>query len=117
MLPVSDWEIEQIRADIEGLLPETVHRLTETRTGDGQGGWTSTWGTAATTTGRLDAVSGNEQLTGGAVQSYHRYWLTLPAATTALTTDRWKVGGATYSTVSVGAGSWQGCRRVLVEAV
>ena len=119
MLPVSDWEIEQIRADIEGLLPETCALLSPTETRGTDGGVLVTWGTAAASVKcRFDALNGSEQTAAGGAQAFHGYTVTLPATTTV--TERYRVvkGGVTYNVITVDPGkSWPGCVHVLVERV
>ena len=119
MLPVSDWEIEQIRAALNDLMPDTCTLLTETRVSDGAGGWSSTWGTAAASVAcRFDPLNGSEQLAGGAVQPFQGYRLTLPADTTITTAYRVQKGGVTYNVISVDTGkSWAGSVRAVVQAI
>lgn len=116
---VTSAELTQMRADIlDNLLPDTCNILTVTRTEDGEGGWSESWGTASTGVNcRLDGLSGRENIAGAAVQPFHSYVLTLPWDTTITTDYRVEYGTVTYEVKSVKTGSWMVCTRALLEAV
>lgn len=118
MLPPAD--LNSIRNDILTLLPNTGQIMSVTGSSDGQGGYTEAWGTAtANVAYRLDPLRGSEQVTGGAVQPYHSFVLTLPYNTTITTNNRFKAeDGQLYAITSVDGGkSWQASVRVYVEKV
>ena len=111
-------ELAVMRSVIADLLPETCQVLTVTRTSDGQGGMTETWGTAATTTCRVDWKSGIETVQGGAVQPYRRCIITLPYDTTVAEGYRLQVDTDVYAVTSVDNGkSWDACLRVEADKV
>jgi SPP1 family predicted phage head-tail adaptor len=112
-------ELTAIRADVARLLPDTGYVLSLTQTSDGQGGFTETWGTATTTTYRLDPVRGQEQQAGAALQPYHTFTLTLPYSVTVTPAQRFQAAdGTRYAITSVdGAKSWKASTRATVEAL
>jgi hypothetical protein len=117
---LTDPELESIRSAIESLLPDTCNILSVTRTSDGQGGWTETWGTAtASAPCRLDvARPGGEQVFGASVQPFTGYVLTLAHDETITTAHRVSCNSQTFSVVSVDlAKSWDGSRRAYLEIV
>ena len=117
---LTDPELEAIRAAIEDLLPDTCNILSVTRTSDGQGGWTESWGTAtAAAPCRLDvARPGGEQVFGASVQPFTGYVLTLAHDETITTAHRVSCNSQTFSVVSVDlAKSWDGSRRAYLEIV
>lgn len=116
-LLLSDAELARIRTDIEDLtLPDTCTILTGTVTADGAGGVTQAWGTTSTNVAcRLDAHKGYEQLGGDAIRPFQEFILTLPQATSITAQQRVEHGSVTYNVISVNAGSWLGCKRVVLE--
>lgn len=115
---LSTDELSGMRAAINQLLPDACYVLTATNVSDGAGGVTVSWGTTGTTTCRLDVVSGMEQLTGGAIQPYTKYMVSLPYDTTLTQSNRIKVGTNTYSVKSINLGqSWSAVARVEVEKI
>jgi head-tail adaptor len=111
-------ELAAMRSVIADLLPETCSVLTLTKTSDGQGGFTETWGTASTTTCRVDWKSGIETIQGGAIQPYRRCMITLPYDTTVTEGSRLAVGSDTYAVTGVDNGkSWDACLRVEVDKI
>lgn len=61
------------------LLPDTCNVVSITNAPDGEGGVTQTRGTVGTAIAcRLDVIQGREQVTGGAVQAYTSYMMSLP---------------------------------------
>lgn len=121
MSQLSARELAEIRAGIADLLPGTCHILTPTQTPDGQGHWTTSWGTVSGGTAvpcRLDPVSARELQAGDAVQPFHSYWLTLPYDTTISENNRVTIGTVTYEVTSVDTTkSWIGSIRAFVEIV
>jgi len=116
MLPAA--ELDQIRTDLETMLPDTCNILSLTRTSDGQGGWSEAWGTASTAVAcRLDFISGAEAITGAALIPYSRAVLSLPQATTITAQSRVEYGGVTYTVQAVNLGSWLGVKRCTVQKV
>ena len=111
-------ELARIQDDIDALLPDTASILSVSYTPDGYGGLTESWGTVTTSVCRIDPLSGNEAVTGGAVQPYHAYQLTLPHSATLTTEERIKIGTTTYSVKSVDNGkSWSASVRAVLEVV
>lgn len=111
-------ELQWLRDDIETLLPDTCHILSATRTSNGMGGWSETWGTADPFIPcRLDTVRGKIQVAGGALQTYTSLMLTIPADTEISAFNRVSHGESTYKVKTVTAGSWMGCLRVEVEKI
>ena len=111
-------ELTRIQDDIDALLPDTATVLSVSYTPDGYGGLTENWGTVTTTACRIDPLSGNEAVSGGAVQPYHAFQLTLPHSVTLTTDERVKIGAVTYSVKSVDNGkSWAGSVRAVLEAI
>ena len=106
-----------MREAIAELLPDTCSVLSVTKTADGKGGWTESYGTTSVSC-RLDIKSGMEQVVGGGVQPYRHCMLSVPYDTT-ITTDYLVVhGGVTYNVLTVSTGqSWQAVKRVEVEAL
>jgi len=112
-------ELSTMRSTINELLPDTCNILTPTNVNDGQGGITTTWGTASASVAcRLDKRSGQEQITGGAIRPYTEWMLTLPYDTTITSTQRVVVGSSTFNVISVdGDKSWEASIRVILEKV
>jgi head-tail adaptor len=116
MLPAE--ELTQIRLDIETCLPDTCNILSLTRTSDGMGGWSETWGTTySTVTCRLDFTSGAENVTAGALVPYTRAVVSLPQSTVITAQNRIEHGGNTYTVQAVNLGSWLGVKRASVEKI
>ena len=116
---LSNSELAFMRESIELLMPDTCDILTVTETPNGQGGITETWATAYSNVPcRLDMKSGREPMTGGAVQQYTSYILSLPYDTTINDVDRVEIDSVTYAVTSINAGqSWSAVKRVTLEAV
>jgi hypothetical protein len=65
------------------LLPDQCNVVSITNTSDGEGGVTTARGTIGTAIAcRLDVIQGREQVTGGAIQPYTSYMMSLPYDTT-----------------------------------
>lgn len=117
---VTVTELALLRTDVEAVaLPDTCNLLTVTNVQDGQGGHTSTWGTAtAGVACRLDAVSAKEAMTAEAVQAHSRWTLTVPQATTITAAMRVEHGDNTYNIVGLAdSGSWEVTKRAILERV
>jgi head-tail adaptor len=112
-------ELSQMRDDIEGLLPDTCNILSISRTSDGMGSWTETWGTVTTSVYcRIDFMSGKEALASSAEQPFNRAMLSLPYDTTITPANRIEWEDLTFNVISVNEGqSWAAVRRAVVEQV
>ncbi len=111
---MSDAELARIRADLEvAVLPDTANILSVTRTPDGQGGFTESWGTATTNVPcRADYRQGMEPSAGGALRPFSFWQFTFPQGTGLTAENRIQIGTATYSISGVDAGnSWDVCLR------
>jgi SPP1 family predicted phage head-tail adaptor len=114
MLPAN--ELAELRAAILDLLPDTCDILSVSRAPDGHGGSTDTWTTAsAAVKCRLDYRTGQEVVSGGAIQSYQAEVLTVPYNTVITTASRVSYGGALYNVLSVSEGSLIAVKRVSLE--
>ncbi len=116
---IGDKELQRIRADAEKLLPDTCHILSATRTPDGQGGYTETWGTAvASVKCRVDAnqSGGREQIGDDALRSYKQFVITLPYNTNISADNVIRVGGQDYAVIAVDRGtSWAAVIHAIAE--
>jgi hypothetical protein len=111
-------EVEEIRDDLQTLLPDECNILSLTRSSDGQGGWSEAWGTATLLVScRLDFIGGGESITNSALQPYTRAIVTLPQDTTISAQNRIEHNGNVYSVQSVNLGSWLGVKRAMVQKV
>jgi SPP1 family predicted phage head-tail adaptor len=118
MPALSSEELAYMREVIEDeLLPDTCDILSVSKSPDGQGGVIETWGTASADVGcRLDMKQGRELVSGGALQPYTQYVLSLPYNTSVNTANRIKLDGTTYAITSVNTSqSWIAVRRVMLE--
>lgn len=106
-----------MRAAINTLLPDTCHICSVTNSSDGEGGVTVVRGTVGTSIAcRLDVVQGREQVTGGAIQPYVSYKLSLPYDATVLPTYIIEHSGVSYAVKSVNRNqSWKAVVRVDLE--
>ncbi len=116
MSGITSSELEQMRSDIESLLPDTCNILSVTRTNSG-GVVTDNWGTAtASVKCRLDYVRGVKTMTGGAMQPYTGWMFSLPHDTTITANNLIEYSGNQYSVTSVDTEkSWNAVLRVPVE--
>lgn len=102
------------------LLPDTCHVLSVTKTPDGQGGQTTTWGTASANVAcRVDVQQGRELISGGGLQPFSSVMLSLPYDTTITEANRVLHGGVTYAVVAPPNTdqSWIAVKRVMLEKV
>jgi len=117
-LLVTTAELESMRTSIEAVsFPDTCNLLTLTRTSDGEGGWTESWGTVtAAEACRLDQVASIEMLTAASLRPFSGWILSLAHSVTITPQMRVEHDGKTYSVVGVSDdGSWQACKRALLE--
>ena len=120
MTQLTAVELADMQSAIEDLLPDTCNILSKTRTSNGQGGYTHTYGTVtAGVACRFDRIPADEKVTADAIQPYSRFMLTLPHDATITSASLVESGGLTYNVVSgpnTGV-SWLGCKRCVVEKV
>lgn len=120
---LTNAELAAMRYDIESLMPDYCYILEQTRTPDGQGGWSETWGTAvANVKCRIDAINpgarNNEIVQGAALLPFHTYILSLPFGTPITTDNRVEVSGQLYSVTAVDNGkSWSAVVRAILELI
>ncbi len=116
---LTDNDLEYMRGIIAELLPDTCNILSLTRTADGMGGFTETWGTVtANIACRLDPVRAREEVAGMGLQPFRTYQLTLSHDQTISEAQRIEHGGYTYAVMPADSGkSWQASNRTLVERI
>jgi head-tail adaptor len=120
---LTNAELAQMQADILSLLPDTCNILgVTTRTSDGMGGLTETWGTVTGGTAvacRMDFTQpGREAMTNDTLTPYQRGMLSLPYSTVITTAHRVEFGSETYNVIATNTGgSKLAVRRVVVERV
>jgi len=114
MSVITDPELEQLRKDIENLLPDTATILTPSSTVD-SGFVSQVWGTAGIVSCRLDYINrGAEIQTAAALKSYPGYIFTFPHDAPVAENSRVVVNGEAYNIVSVDSDkSWSVCLRAL----
>jgi hypothetical protein len=117
MIGLTDAELEVMRSSINELLPDTCDILSVTNVSDGQGGWNETLGTAtAGVDCRLDYVRDVKIVSGGALQTYTGWMLTLPYDAVITETNKVQIGADIWNVTSHDDGkSWQACIRVAME--
>ena len=109
-------ELSYMRDSTKLLMPDTCNICSVTNTVDGQGGVTVARGTIGTSACRLDVVQGREQLTGGAIQPYTSYMLSLPYDATVLPSYIIEHSSVSYEVKSVNRNqSWKAVVRVELE--
>jgi hypothetical protein len=110
-------ELSVMRDTIELLLPDTCNVCSVTNVPDGEGGVTQTRGTSGTSIAcRLDVKQGVEQVTGGAIQPYISYMMSLPYDTTVAAANIIEHNSVDYHVKSVNLGqSWKAVVRVELE--
>jgi head-tail adaptor len=120
---LTNTDLADMREAIAELLPATCHILSVTRTSDGQGGFTDTWGTAtANVACRLDYQQGvgrrGEMVVAASMQPYNGFVLSLPWNSTITAANRIKIGSTNYNVTMVDNGkSWAAVRRAALEAI
>lgn len=119
MTLISAEMLAMMQARINQLLPDTCDILSATNAPDGFGGITETWGTAtAGVACRLDKKSGGEQVSGGAIQAYTGWVMSMPYSVTVTAANRLLHNGITYAVTSVNNdASWKAVTRCEVEKV
>jgi len=108
-------DLSWMRDTLEQLMPDTCVILTATNASDGQGGWTTTWGTVSSVRCRIDPGRKEmyERVTGAKLAPYSWWQLTLPWDATVTTESRVVVNGDTYNVVNHDDNkSWQATVRV-----
>lgn len=113
---LSAADLEYMRNSTERLMPDSCNLVSITNTPDGEGGVAQARGTVGTSICRLDVVSGREQVTGGAIQPYISYVMSLPYDTTLQADYIIEHSGADYAVKSINLGqSWKAVVRVELE--
>jgi hypothetical protein len=117
MLP--QHELDDLRDElIVQVMPDTCYILSRTLSVDTMGAPVETWGTASYNVAcRLDHTKGNEVISGGAIQPYYAYMLTVPFGTSITSLNRVKHDSITYSVKSVSSGSYVACLRCELEKI
>jgi hypothetical protein len=112
-------ELTVMRDTIELLMPDTCNITSITNVSDGEGGVTQSRGTTGTSIAcRLDALQGREQVTGGAVEPYITYMMSLPYDTTVAPANIIEHSSVDYMVKSVNRNqSWKAVVRVELERV
>ena len=114
-------ELTGIRTAIGELLPDSCTLLSVTNSRDDIGAVVETWGTAGTSTCRVDPIiqmKPYEAIGAGAVEPFHRYMLTLPYTSTITTEMRVVVNSGTFNVISVdNQKSWEASTRVILEQI
>ena len=124
-MTLSTRELADMRAHAEQLLPTTCTILYRTgKTSDGMGGWTETWGTAATSVScRLDAMPASYRVdTSGEQWKVHNAFKLLVPYDQDInmggTPVRVTLGGDTYHVIAVDDDQhWRMLRRAFVRRV
>lgn len=117
MTAIDTAMLAAMRSAIAELLPDTCNICSVTNTPDSEGGVTKTRGTAGTSIAcRLDVIQGREQLTGGAIQPYTSYMLSLPYDTTVAPAQIIEHSNVDYAVKSINRNqSWKAVVRVELE--
>jgi hypothetical protein len=107
-----------MRAAIGELLPDTAYIVGLTNTPDGEGGVTQARGTSGTQLCRLDVVQGREQVSGGAIQPFISYMMSLPYNATVASTNIISHNGTDYAVKSINLDqSWSAVTRLELEKI
>lgn len=118
---LTSGDLTAMRDALEDLMPDAANILSATQTSDGQGGWSTTWGTVtAGVKCRLDrsGQQPSESVRSAALLPFSQWILTLPHDTTITEQNRVEVGSLTFNVVSVDAGkSWTASVRATLEKV
>ena len=119
---LTDADLSMMQATIGDLFPDTCNVLSESLTPDGQGGVTSTWGTAAANVAcRLDSItnrSSDVMAAAGAIRQVHQYVLSVPYDTVISTGNRVEISTTTYAVVAVNVNvSWKAVARATLEII
>ena len=105
-----------MRAAISELLPDTCQIITLTNSPDSEGGGTQSRATASAISCRLDVTQAREQVTGGAIQPYIAYKLSVPYDASITAGNEILHSGINYAVTGVNLGqSWKAVVRVDLE--
>lgn len=111
-------DLSWMRTELEKLLPESVIIYSGSVSVNSMGDPAISWNAVGTVAGRIDPLRSTEQQTGGAVQIYNRYTLTLPYSASVNPQDRVSINSVVYNIVGLGsANSWALDKRLLVELI
>jgi head-tail adaptor len=115
---LSDSDLTWMRDTLELTMPGTCYILSGTNTSDGQGGFSTSWGTVGTSICRLDIKGGKEMQAGGGYIPFTQVILTLPYDTVITTKNQVKFDDDTYNVVTVyDDRSWHATTRCMLERV
>ena len=89
--------IDSLRQFSETLMPDTVEIRRKSRVSDGEGGYTSTWATVETTTGRYQTAGARELEIASHLANAVEGTITLPFGTDVQETDQLIRAGITYN--------------------
>lgn len=118
MITIDTAMLAAMRAAIGEMLPDTAQIITITNSPDGAGGVTQSRATATAVNCRLDVTQAREQVTGGAIQPYIAYKLSLPYDTIITAGNEVVHSGITYAVTGVNLGqSWKAVVRVDLEKI
>ena len=108
-----------MRSAISQLLPDTCNIVTITNTADGEGGVTKTKGTTGTAIAcRLDVKQGRELVSGGAIEPFTSYKMSLPYDTTVAYSNIVEHNSVAYTVVGINPNqSWNAVVRVDLERI
>lgn len=102
MTMFSAAELEDMRATAELSMEETALVKRAANTTDSQGGYTTSWSTQETTTGRLAPGGGaSEQLFAEELQSRTAWTIWLPQGTDVTARDRIAIGTRTFEVLGI----------------
>ena len=105
-----------MRSAILELLPDTCYLITLAYSPDGEGGVTQARGTSAAIACRLDVKQGREQKTGGAIEPYISYKMSLPYDTVVSQSQLISHNGIDYSVIGSNPDqSWSAVVRLDLE--
>lgn len=108
--------LTDMRAAQAEAMPETVLVKRLTNTTDSQGGYTRTWATNATTTGRISTTAGQERKLGDKIVAMGDYLVTVPYTVDVTAKDRLVIGSRTFEIVHVmDKESWETARRCVCK--
>ena len=119
---LSAAELAQMRAAIGELLPDTCNLLEVSRTSDGAGGWSETWGTVTGGSAlacRLDfRDAGRESVTNASLTPYQSGILSIAYDAPISTNYRVEIGADVYAVKGENTDqSWLTVRQISVERV
>ena len=120
MTAIDTAMLAAMRTAIGELLPDTCNVVSITNTSDGEGGVTKTRATTGTSIAcRLDteqSIYSGERLTGGAIQPYLTYVMSLPYNTVISEANIIEHSSTDYAVKTINKGqSWKAVVRVQLE--